>query len=105
MENKIKVLLEERRKKDKEEMKELKVKLEYLRNKKYARKMNKAITNDLERQIKRNQTQVIKALEKGDEETVRVKNIENKELLEKLIEAEEKDKYLEIMELRAEVGL
>lgn len=105
MENKIKVLLEERRKKDKEEMKELKVKLEYLRNKKYARKMNKAIMNDLERQIKRNQTQVIKALEKGDEETVRVKNIENKELLEKLIEAEEKDKYLEIMELRAEVGL
>ena len=105
MENKIKVLLEERRKKDKEEMKELKVKLEYLRNKKYARKMNKAIMNDLERQIKRNQTQVIKALEKGDEETVRVKNIENKELLEKLIEAEEKDKYPEIMELRAEVGL
>ena len=105
MENKIKALLEERRKKDREEMKELKVKLEYLRNKKYARKLNKAIMNDLERQIKRNQNQVIKALEKGDEETVRVKNIENEELLERLIEAEEKDKYFEIMELRAEVGL
>ena len=105
MENKIKVLLEERRKKDREEMEELKVKLEYLRNKKYARKINKAMMSDLERQIKRNQARAIKALEKGDEETVRIKNIETGELLEKLVELEEKDKYFEIMELRAEVGL
>lgn len=105
MENKIKVLLEERRIKEKEEKKELEFKMEYLKSKKFARRINRAIINDLERQIKRNHNQVIKALERGDKETIRLKMMETEELLNKLTELEKKDKYFKNMELREEKGL
>lgn len=105
MENKIKALLEERRIKEKEELKELEFKMEYLKSKNFARKINRAIMNDLERQIKRNHNQVVKALEKDDKETIRLKMMETEELLNKLTELEKKDKYFENMELREEKGL
>ena len=105
MENKIKALLEERRIKEKEEMKELEFKMEYLKNKNFARRINRAIMNDLERQIKRNHNQVIKALERDDKETIRLKMMETEELLNKLTELEKKDKYFENTELREEKGL
>lgn len=105
MENKIKVLLEERRIKEKEEKKELEFKMEYLKSKKFARRINRAIINDLERQIKRNHNKIIEALERDDKETTRLKMIETEELLNKLTELEKKDKYFENMELREAKGL
>ena len=105
MENKIKALLEERRIKEKEEMKELEFKIKKKKNKNFARRINRAIMNDLERQIKRNHNQVIKALERDDKETIRLKMMETEELLNKLTELEKKDKYFENMELREEKGL
>lgn len=100
MENKIKALLEERRIKEKEEMKELEFKMEYLKNKNAARKVNRAIMVDLERQIKRNHVQIIKMLEKGDKETVRIKMLETEEMLNELIELGKKDEYFKNMELK-----
>lgn len=105
MENKIKAILEERRIKEKEEMKKLEFKMEYFKNKNYTRKINRAIMNDLERQIKRNHNQIIEALERDDKETTRLKMIETEELLNKLTELEKKDKYFENMELREAKGL
>lgn len=105
MENKIKALLEERRIKEKEEMKELEFKMEYLKNKNVARKVNRAIMVDLERQIKRNHNQIIKMLEKGDKETVRIKMLETEEMLNELIELEKKDEYFKNMELKEGKGL
>ena len=105
MENKIKALLEERRIKEKEEMKELEFKMEYLKNKNAARKVNRAIMVDLERQIKRNHDQIIKMLEKGDKETVRIKMFETEEMLNELIELGKKDEYFKNMELKEGKGL
>ena len=105
MENKIKALLEERRIKEKEKKKELEFKIKKKKNKNFARRINRAIMNDLERQIKRNHNQVIKALERDDKETIRLKMMETEELLNKLTELEKKDKYFENMELREEKGL
>lgn len=105
MENKVKALLEERRIKEKEEMKELEFKMEYLKNKNAARKVNRAIMVDLERQIKRNHDQIIKMLEKGDKETVRIKMLETEEMLNELIELEKKDEYFKNMELKEGRGL
>lgn len=104
MENKIKALLEERRIKEKEEMKELEFKMEYLKNKNAARKVNRAIMVDLKRQIKRNHDQIIKMLEKGDMETVRIKMLETEEMLNELIELEKKDEYFKNMELKEGKG-
>lgn len=105
MENKIKALLEERRIKEKEEMKELEFKMEYLKNKNAARKVNRAIMVDLVRQIKRNHDQIIKMLEKGDKETVRIKMLETEEMLNVLIKLEKKDEYFKNMELKEGRGL
>ena len=71
----------------------------------YARVSSKKQSDDLERQIKRNHNQIIKALEKDDKETIRLKMIETEELLNKLTELEKKDKYFENMELREEKGV
>ena len=105
MENKVKALLEERRIKEKEEMKELEFKMEYLKNKNAARKVNRAIMVDLKRQIKRNHDQIIKMLEKGDKETIRIKMLETEGMLNELIELEKKDEYFKNMELKEGRGL
>ena len=105
MENKVKALLEERRIKEKEEIKELEFKMEYLKNKNAARKVNRAIMVDLKRQIKRNHDQIIKMLEKGDKETIRIKMLETEGMLNELIELEKKDEYFKNMELKEGRGL